>query len=77
MTPEKGLANNGMSGTKQSKIRLTYHLCANVDGSEKREPFISDHAVRPRAFQKTSGEQLGFDFASNKTNWMTQALFSE
>ncbi|KAF5380730.1 hypothetical protein D9757_007081 [Collybiopsis confluens] len=71
MPPDRGLADQKHSGIKGSKVRLTYALTANADGSEKRRAFIIGKAKRPRAFQKKSGEQLGFHYRNNAKAWMT------
>ncbi|QRV94511.1 tigger transposable element-derived protein 6 [Ceratobasidium sp. AG-Ba] len=61
------LATCHLSGVKSDKTRLTYLLCANMDGSEKREPLIIGHARRPRCFGGTEASDLGYYNFWNKT----------
>ena len=60
MAPDRGLTNSKQSGVKGNKIRITYALTLNADGSEKLPPFVIGKAACPRAFQQKTGEQLGF-----------------
>lgn len=60
MASDRGLSNKKHSGVKGKKIRLTYALTTNADGSEKLPPFIIGKAHKPRAFNKKTGDQLGF-----------------
>ncbi|KAF8706676.1 DDE protein, partial [Rhizoctonia solani] len=73
--PDIGLATHQMSGVKLDKSRLTYLLCANMDGSEKRPPLIIGQARRPRCFGKLEGRQLGFYYFWNSTAWMYQTIW--
>jgi hypothetical protein len=65
------------SGMKGNKKRLTYAFTANADGSEKLPPFIIGKAARPRAFNKKTGQQLGFYYRNNAKAWMTGILYQE
>ena len=56
---------------------MTVALMCNADGSEKGEPFIIDHAKKPRCFQKKTGDQLGFYYRIKVKAWMTDVLFRE
>jgi len=60
MAPDRGLSDRKQSGVKSKKVRLTYALTSNADGSEKLAPFVIGKAARPRAFNKKTGAQLGF-----------------
>lgn len=71
MAPDRGLSDRTLSGVKGNKSRLTYTLTANADGSEKLPPFIIGKAAQPRAFNKKSEAQLGFDYHNNAKAWMT------
>ena len=77
MPPDKGLANKMLLGVKGQKVRITYALTANVDGSEKRRLFIIGRAFKPKAFAKKTGEQLGFYYRNNAKAWMTMLLYQE
>ncbi|CCO32120.1 Tigger transposable element-derived protein 6 [Rhizoctonia solani AG-1 IB] len=60
---------------KLNKSRLTYLLCANMDGSEKRQPLIIGRARRPRCFGNLEASQLGFYYFWNQTAWMYQSIW--
>jgi len=60
MTPDRGLSNRQHSEVKGKKTRLTYALTTNADGSEKLPPIMIRKACKPQAFNKKTGEQLGF-----------------
>ena len=60
MPPDSGLANKQVSSVKGSKVRLTYALTENADGSEKLPPLIIGKAKKPRCFGNKHGWQLGF-----------------
>ena len=77
MTPDRGLSNKQHSGVKGKKTRLTYALTTNADGSEKLPPIVIGKARRPRAFNKKTGDQLGFHYRNNAKAWMTSSLYGE
>ena len=77
MAPDRTIASRQMEGMKKSKTRMTVALCANADGTEKLEPFFIGHYLKPRAFQKQSGDQLGLYYRANSKAWMTATLFQE
>ena len=56
-------------------MRLTYGFTTNVTGSEKQPPFVIGKAARPRAFNKKTGAQLGFDYHNNAKAWNTTILY--
>ena len=66
MPPDRTIASRPQSGQKKDKTRITVALCANSDGSDKLDLFFIGHYGKPRAFQKNSGEQLGFYYRWNK-----------
>ncbi|POW17711.1 hypothetical protein PSTT_00319 [Puccinia striiformis] len=66
MPPNKSLATEAYSGLKGSKVRLTYHLCCNADGSDKLEPLVIGHAKKPRSFGKKQASFWGYDYHFNK-----------
>src|SRR5260221_9338933 len=77
MPPDRGLSDKKHSGVKGNKVRLTFALTSNADGSVKKEAFIIGKAKKPRAFGGKSGEQLGFCYRNNAKAWMTGALYGE
>jgi DDE superfamily endonuclease len=77
MVPDRGLSDRKHSGVKGKKIRLTYALTSNADGSEKLPAFVIGKAARPRAFNKKTGAQLGFYYRNNAKAWMTAHLYQD
>ena len=77
MAPDRGLSDCKRPGVKGKKVRLTYAFTSNADGSEKLRPFVIGKAARPRAFNKKTGEQLGFYYRNNAKAWMTAHLYQD
>jgi hypothetical protein len=77
MAPDRGLSDHKQAGVKGKKVRLTYALTSNADGSEKLPPFVIGKAAKPRAFNKKTGEQLGFRYRTNAKAWMTAHLYQD
>lgn len=77
MAPDRGLSDRKHSGVKGKKVRITYALTCNADGSEKLPSFVIGKAARPRAFNKKSGAQLGFYYRNNAKAWMTSHFYQE
>lgn len=61
---------------KQQKTRMTLLLGINMEG-EKLRPLIVGKSANPRAYRNISLENIGVSYKSNKTGWMTRALFEE
>lgn len=77
MPPDRGLVTQKQSGVKGNKTRLTYAFTTNADGSEKLIPFVIGKVKKPRAFEKKTGQQLGFLYRTNANAWMTAELYKE
>jgi len=77
MAPDRGLSDCKQSGVKGKKVRLTYMFTLNADGSEKLPPFVIGKAARPQAFNRKTGEQLGFHYQNNAKAWMTSHLYQD
>ena len=77
MAPDRGLSDRKQSGVKGKKVRLTYAFTSNADGSEKLPPFVIGKAAQPWAFNKKTGEQLGFCYRNNAKAWMTAHLYQD
>lgn len=77
MPPDRTISERPMPGRKKCKDRLTFLFCANALGTERMPPMIIGKAKKPRAFNKKTGQQLGFDYWNNKKSWMTSSLFFE
>jgi hypothetical protein len=67
---DRGLLDCKQSGVKDKKVRLTYALTSNADGSKKLPLFMIGKAASPWAFNKKTGEQLGFHYQNNAKAWM-------
>jgi hypothetical protein len=75
--PNSGLAICDMPGFKLDKTRLTYALCANMDGSDKRHPLIIARARQPRCFEKRRAHELGFYYFWNSKAWMVHSIWKQ
>jgi len=75
MPPDRGLSNKKSSGVKGTKVRLTYLLASNADGSEKLPPLIIGKAKKPHAFRNKTGAQLSFQYQNNAKAWMTADIY--
>jgi hypothetical protein len=77
MPPDRGLSNKPSSGVKGNKVRLTYLLTSNADGSEKLPPLIIGKSKKPRAFLNKPAIELGFKYQSNAKAWMTANIYQD
>jgi hypothetical protein len=75
--PDRGLAQRQMSGKRANKFRITLAFACNSDGSEKKDLFFIGRSKKPRCFGRQGPIARGFYYRSNKTAWMTAALFEE
>ena len=76
MAPDRTIASRQLEGMKKNKTRISIALCANADGSEKLEPFFIGHYLKPRAFNKKSGAELGFSLPSQHQGLDDWSTFS-
>ena len=77
MLSDCGLSNKQHSGIKGNKVRLTFALTSNADGSVRKEAFIIGKANKPHAFGGKLGAQLGFYYWNNAKAWMIGLLYRE
>lgn len=77
MPPKTGIADSERGGLKDDKSRMTYVLCANMDGSEKRRPLIIGTAKQPRCFGSRTPAECGFDYHTSPTAWMNATIWQE
>ncbi|XP_072141997.1 tigger transposable element-derived protein 6-like [Dermacentor andersoni] len=77
MLPGRTLALKGddCRGGKQSKLRITILLCANLDGTDKRVPLVVSKSAHPRCFKGT--KRMPVKYVANSKAWMTRPIFSE
>nr|XP_037276006.1 tigger transposable element-derived protein 6-like [Rhipicephalus microplus] len=77
MLPQKTLALKGdrCQGGKQSKVRVTVLLCANMDGSEKVPALVIGKSASPRCFK--GKRKLQVSYVANHKAWMTREIFAQ
>lgn len=77
MLPQKTLALKGerCQGGKQSKVRVTVLLCANMDGTEKVPALVVGKSASPRCFK--GKRKLQVSYVSNRKAWMTRDVFAQ
>ncbi|XP_072145071.1 tigger transposable element-derived protein 6-like [Dermacentor andersoni] len=77
MLPSKTHALKGdpCKGGKQSKLRVTIFLCANMDNSDKCPAFVIGKSMNPRCFRGAA--RIPVHYRHNKKAWMTRELFRE
>ena len=74
--PDHGLAQRQMCGKRANKFRITIAFACNSDGTEK-DLFFIGKSKKPQCFGREGPIARGFNYRSNKTAWMTGALFQE
>ena len=77
MLPSRSLATHAVPGHKKDKTRITIALCVNSDGSDKLPLLVIGKAKKPRCFAGVNMKNLGVDYKSNASSWMTAMLFQE
>lgn len=69
------LKGENCAGGKHSKVRMTVFLCSNMDGSDRRKPFVIGKSKKPRGF--TNPALIPVRYRANQKAWMTRTLFKE
>ena len=77
MPPNKTLANVSVSGTKESKERLTVGVCCNSTGTHKLKLVVIAKFARPRCFGKVFDPNHIVDYYNNQKAWMTTIIFED
>lgn len=77
LTPDATLKFKGEKciGGKQSKLRVTVLVCANMSGEEKRKLLVIGKYRNPRCMKNV--QRLPVRYTANKRAWMTGKLFEE
>lgn len=70
------LGTRALPGCKLEKTRLTVLVTSNQTGTDKLPLLFIGRAACPRSFKKKTPRQLGIKYYSNKTAWMTGAVFA-
>lgn len=73
--PDKTVNFNRASDRDKVKDRVTFLPCCNADGSEKLKLMVIGKRRDPRAFNKKTGAELGFDYYAHSKAYMTSSLF--
>lgn len=68
------LNNDKCQGGKRSKIRITFLVGANMDGTDKLRLMAIGRSKNPRCFPKNR-RSLQMDYEANAKAWMTGQLF--
>jgi len=77
MLPSQTLSMTAkISGTKQSKKRITLVFCTNMTGTDKHVLSIIAHSAKPRCF-KNFNHNSYVDYFHNKKAWMTSTIFND
>ncbi|GBN02486.1 Tigger transposable element-derived protein 4 [Araneus ventricosus] len=62
-------------GGKQSKVKLTVILGANMTGHQKLKPLVIGRSKNPRCFKGAKSLEVDYDF--NKISWMTSEIWEK
>src|SRR6266540_4695449 len=77
MKPSRTISNGLVSGTKQSKDRVTILLTCNAIGNEKLPPLFIHKYENPRALKNINKKTLPVDYYWNKKSWMQVSIWNE
>jgi hypothetical protein len=77
MKPSRTISNGPVSGTKQSKERVTVLLTCNSTGSEKLCPLFIHKYENPRALRNINKKTLPVDYYWNNKSWMQVSIWNE
>lgn len=77
MKPSRTISNGPVSGTKQSKDRVTVLLTCNASGTEKLCPLFIHKYENPRALKNINKKSLPVDYYWNKKSWMQVSIWNE
>ena len=76
MKPSRTISNGPVSGTKQSKDRVTVLLTCNVTGSEKLCPLFIHKYENPRPLKNIDKRTLPVDYYWNQKSWMQMSIWN-
>ncbi|CAF0740319.1 unnamed protein product, partial [Brachionus calyciflorus] len=66
-----------VSGFKKIKSRVTFLMCCNLSGSEKKDLLIVGKSKNPRCFPQNKSIYKPFNYVNSENAWMTAKLFIE
>ena len=76
-SPNRTLATQPQSGSKQNKDRITLVLTTDADGSQYYEPWVISRSKNPRCFKNINRRSLRVHYRYNKSKWMTGLICEE
>lgn len=74
LVPSKSLVTKARKGIKNYKERLSVLFCCNMDGTEKKKPFVIGKFEKPRCFRGFNLDAFCF-YKNNSKAWMSSNLF--
>lgn len=77
MKPSRTISNGPVSGTKQSKDRVTVLLTCNSTGTEKLCPLFIHKYENPRPLKNVNKKTLPVDYYWNQKSWMQVSIWNE
>lgn len=77
LRPSRTISNGPVSGTKQSKERVTVLLTCNAIGNEKLPPLFIHKYENPRALKNIDKKTLPVDYYWNQKSWMQVSIWNE
>lgn len=77
LAPSRSVSQRQLAGIKKDKTRMTIALTANADGSHKLPPWFIGYYRMPRAFNKKTAVELGFQYSFNRKAWMSTVIFQD
>jgi hypothetical protein len=77
MAPNRTLANVSVSGTKESKERMSIGVCCNASGNDKLKLLLISKVKRPRCFGKVFDPNNIVHYYNNEKAWMTTIIFED
>jgi len=77
MEPTRGLSTGPISGTKQSKERITILLTCNIAGTEKLIPLFIHKYQNPRPLKGINKNSLPVNYYWNSKTWMQVSIWND
>lgn len=77
MKPCRTISNGQVSGTKQSKDRITVLLTCNATGTEKLAPLLIHKYENPRSIKYIDKKTLPVEYYWNQKSWMQVSIWNE
>lgn len=74
MPPDCNIFQRKLTGRKEKKTLATELAYCNAAGQQKLPTILIEPAAKPRCFNKTGAEQLGFDYHHNLKSWMATSI---